>query len=45
MVGWEEVIARLLEYNRPPPYSTLTRISPLRFERDWLAAQAQPADP
>ena len=35
-----EVIAWLLWYNQTRLHSTLAYISPMRFEQDWLAAQA-----
>jgi putative transposase len=36
----DEVIAWLLWYNQTRLHSTLTYLSPVRFEQDWLAAQA-----
>ena len=36
----DEVIAWLLSYNQTRPHSTLVYVSPIRFEQDWLAAQA-----
>jgi putative transposase len=36
----DEVIAWLLWYNQTRLHSTLAYVSPVRFEQDWLAAQA-----
>ena len=36
----DEVIAWLLRYDQTRMHSTLAYVSPLRFEQDWLAAQA-----
>ena len=36
----DEVIAWLLWYNQTRLHSTLAYLSPVRFEQDWLAAQA-----
>jgi transposase InsO family protein len=36
----DEVIAWLLWYNQTRLHSTLAYVSPMRFEQDWLAAQA-----
>ena len=35
-----EVIAWMLRYNQTRLHSTLACVSPVRFEQDWLAAQA-----
>ena len=40
----DEAIARLLWYNRTRLHSTLAYVSPMRFEQDWLAAQAKQAN-
>ena len=37
----DEVIAWLLWYNQSRLHSTLNYVSPVRFERNWLAAQAE----
>jgi putative transposase len=37
----DEVIAWLLWYNQTRLHSTLDYVSPMRFEQDWLAAQAK----
>ena len=37
----DEVIAWLLWYNQTRLHSTLNYVSPVRFEQDWLAAQAK----
>jgi putative transposase len=37
----DEVIAWLLWYNQTRLHSTLAYVSPIRFEQDWLAAQAK----
>ena len=39
----DEVIAWLLWYNQTRLHSTLNYPSPVRFEQDWLAAQAKQA--
>ena len=36
----DEVIAWMLRYNQTRLRSTLACVSPVRFEQDWLAAQA-----
>ena len=36
----DEVIAWMLRYNQTRLHSTLACVSPIRFEQDWLAAQA-----
>jgi len=36
-----EAIAWLLWYNKTRLHSTLAYVSPMRFEQDWLAAQAK----
>ena len=36
----DEVIAWLLWYNQTRLHSTLAYVSPVRFEQNWLAAQA-----
>lgn len=40
----DEVIAWLLWYNQARLHSTLSYVSPVRFEQDWLAAQAKQAN-
>ena len=40
----DEIIAWLLWYNRTRLHSTLAYVSPMRFEQDWLAAQAKQAN-
>jgi putative transposase len=37
----DEVIAWLLWYNRTRLHSTLAYVGPMKFEQDWLAAQAK----
>ena len=37
----DEVIAWLLWYNQTRLHSTLNYVSPVRFEQNWLAAQAK----
>jgi putative transposase len=37
----DEAIAWLLWYNQTRLHSTLAYVSPMRFEKDWLAAQAK----
>ncbi len=37
----DEVVAWLLWYNQTRLHSTLAYVSPMRFEQDWLAAQAK----
>jgi putative transposase len=37
----DEAIAWLLWYNQTRLHSTLAYVSPVRFEQDWLAAQAK----
>ncbi len=37
----DEVVASMLWYNQTRPHSTLAYVSPIRFEQDWLAAQAK----
>ena len=37
----DEVIAWILRYNQTRLHSTLNYVSPVRFEQDWLAAQAK----
>ena len=39
-----EAIAWLLWYNKTRLHSTLAYVSPMRFEQDWLAAQAKQAN-
>jgi putative transposase len=38
-----ETIAWLLWYNKARLYSTLAYVSPMQFEKTWLAAQARQA--
>ena len=40
----DETIAWLLWYNQTRLHSTLAYVSPVRFEQDWLAAQAKQAN-
>ena len=40
----DEAIAWLLWYNQARLHSTLACVSPMRFEQDWLAAQAKQAN-
>jgi transposase InsO family protein len=40
----DEVISWLLWYNQTRLHSTLAYVSPMRFEKDWLAAQAKQAN-
>ena len=40
----DEVIAWLVWYNQTRLHSTLAYVSPIRFEQDWLAAQAKQAN-
>jgi putative transposase len=40
----DETIAWLLWYNQSRLHSTLAYVSPMRFEQDWLAAQAKQAN-
>jgi putative transposase len=40
----DEAIAWLLWYNQTRLHSTLAYVSPMRFEQDWLAAQAKQAN-
>ena len=40
----DEAIAWLLWYNQTRLHSTLAYVSPVRFEQDWLAAQAKQAN-
>ena len=40
----DETIAWLLWYNQTRLHWTLAYVSPVRFEQDWLAAQAKQAD-
>ena len=35
----DEIIAWLLRYNQTRLHSTLAYISPMQFEKNWLAAQ------
>ena len=39
----DETIAWLLWYNKARMHSTLAYVSPMQFEKDWLAAQARKA--
>ena len=36
----DEVVAWMLRYDQTRLHSTLAYVSPVRFEQDWLAAQA-----
>jgi putative transposase len=40
----DETIAWLLWYNQTRLHSTLAYVSPVRFEQDWIAAQAKQAN-
>ena len=40
----DEIIAWLLCYNRARLHSTLTYVSPMQFEQDWLANQPRQAN-